>query len=46
MYLGFDIGTSAVKALLVDENQSAVDQASVSLNVQRPHPLWSVAKVE
>ena len=41
MYLGFDIGTSAVKALLVDENQNAVDQASVSLDVQRPHPLWS-----
>ena len=41
MYLGFDIGTSAVKALLVDENQNVVDQATVSLDVQRPHPLWS-----
>jgi xylulokinase len=41
MYLGFDIGTSAVKALLVDDDQQVVDQASIALDVQRPHPLWS-----
>ena len=41
MYLGIDLGTSAVKALLVDEGQREVDQASVALDVQRPQPLWS-----
>jgi len=41
MFLGLDIGTSAVKAVLVDENQSVVDQVSVALDVQRRQPLWS-----
>lgn len=41
VYLGIDLGTSAVKLLLVDENQREVDQASVALAVQRPRPLWS-----
>ena len=41
MYLGIDIGTSGVKAVLVDEAQRIVDQATAPLTVQRPHPLWS-----
>lgn len=41
MYLGLDIGTSGVKAVLVDDEQSVVDQASASLSVSRPKPLWS-----
>ena len=41
MYLGIDLGTSALKALLIDDNQVAIDQVSVALDVQRPHPLWS-----
>lgn len=41
MYLGLDIGTSGVKAVLVDEAQTVVDQASAALSVSRPHPLWS-----
>lgn len=41
MYLGIDIGTSSVKAVLVDEAQSVVDEASAPLTVSRPHPLWS-----
>ncbi len=40
-YLGLDIGTSSVKALLVDANQRIVAEASPSLGVSRPHPLWS-----
>ncbi|MDB5051141.1 MAG: xylB [Fibrobacteres bacterium] len=40
-FLGIDLGTSAVKAILVDEGQNLIDQASASLNVSRPHPLWS-----
>jgi xylulokinase len=41
MYLGIDLGTSAVKAVLVDENETIIDQASDSLDVSRPQPLWS-----
>ena len=41
MYLGLDIGTSGVKAVLVDAEQSIVDQASAPLSVSRPRPLWS-----
>ncbi len=33
MCLGFDIGTSAVKALVVDEDQHVVEQASVGIEV-------------
>ena len=40
-YLGLDIGTSSVKALLVDAGQRVVAEASAPLNVSRPHPLWS-----
>jgi xylulokinase len=41
LYLGIDIGTSAVKALLMDEAGSVCAQASSRLAVSRPHPLWS-----
>ena len=41
MFLGIDVGTSAVKAVLVGDDGSVADQASASLTVNRPHPLWS-----
>ena len=41
MYLGIDIGTSGVKAVLVDDVQCIIDQAVAPLTLQRPHPLWS-----
>jgi xylulokinase len=41
MYLGIDLGTSAVKAVLVDEAQNIVDQEAAALEVSRPQPLWS-----
>lgn len=41
MYLGIDIGTSGVKALLVDERGAIAAQATTPLTVSRPHPLWS-----
>jgi xylulokinase len=41
MYMGIDVGTSAVKAVVVDEMGAVVDQASAPLSVSRPHPLWS-----
>jgi xylulokinase len=41
VYLGIDIGTSGVKAVLVDENGAIVAQASDSLDVSRPAPGFS-----
>ena len=41
MYLGIDIGTSGIKAVLVDENQVIVNQTSIPLTVNRPHSLWA-----
>jgi xylulokinase len=41
VYLGLDVGTSAVKAVLVDERQALLAEAEVPLAVSRPHPLWS-----
>jgi xylulokinase len=41
MYLGIDIGTSSVKAILMDDAGLVVEQASAPLAVSRPHPLWS-----
>jgi xylulokinase len=41
MYLGLDIGTSAVKAVLVDADERIVAQADSPLTVSRPAPLWS-----
>lgn len=41
MYLGIDIGTSAVKALLVDDSQNIVAEQSVALSVNRPEESWS-----
>jgi xylulokinase len=40
-FLGLDIGTSSVKALLVDAGQRVVAEASTPLGVSRPFPLWS-----
>jgi len=40
-FLGLDIGTSSVKALLIDADQRVVAEASAPLSVSRPHPLWS-----
>ncbi len=40
-YLGLDIGTSSVKALLIDAEQRVVAEASAPLSVARPHPMWS-----
>ncbi len=41
MYLGIDVGTSGVKAVLMDDGGLVVDQASAPLPVSRPQPLWS-----
>ena len=41
MFLGIDLGTSAVKALLLDEADAVLGEASAPLDVSRPRPLWS-----
>lgn len=41
MYLGIDLGTSGVKALLIDANQHAVASATGHLEVSRLHAGWS-----
>jgi xylulokinase len=40
-FLGLDIGTSAVKALLLDVAQRPLAVGSAALEVSRPQPLWS-----
>lgn len=41
MFLGLDIGTSSVKAVLVDAEDRLVAVEERALEVTRPHPLWS-----
>jgi xylulokinase len=41
VYLGIDIGTSGVKAVLLDETDRVLAEANAPLEVDRPRPLWS-----
>ena len=41
MYLGIDLGTSGVKAVLVDDDGRIAAQSVVPLDVSTPRPLWS-----
>ena len=41
MYLGIDLGTSALKAVLLADDGRIVAQQSAPLDVSRPHPQWS-----
>ncbi|HEX7487450.1 MAG TPA: xylulokinase, partial [Anaeromyxobacteraceae bacterium] len=41
MYLGIDLGTSEVKALLLDEAGAIVGTAGAPLEASRPRPRWS-----
>lgn len=41
MYLGLDLGTSGVKAILLSEEGQVVASHSEALTLSRPHPLWS-----
>jgi len=40
-FLGLDIGTSAVKAVLAGDDQSVLADATAPLGISRPEPLWS-----
>jgi xylulokinase len=42
MYLGIDLGTSSVKAMLIDDVQRVIGSASsAEVKTARPHPGWS-----
>lgn len=41
MWLGVDLGTSAVKSVIADDAGTVRGESSAALDVQRPQPLWS-----
>lgn len=41
MYLGLDLGTSEIKAVVINDNGALVASAGETLDVQRPHPHWA-----
>ncbi len=41
MFLGIDLGTSSVKAVLVDDSGAVCAESSSPLTIARPQPLWS-----
>ncbi|MDM3592198.1 xylulokinase [Proteus mirabilis] len=41
MYLGLDLGTSSVKAIIMNEQGDVVASHSIPLTLSRPHPQWS-----
>ena len=41
VFLGIDVGTSGVKAVLLDSGGAVTAQATAPLEVSRPKPLWS-----
>lgn len=41
MFIGIDVGTSGIKAVLVDENQKVLAAHTEKLTVSRPHESWS-----
>ena len=41
MYVGLDLGTSSLKAIIMEEEGKVVASASRSLDVSRPHAGWS-----
>ena len=44
MFLGIDIGTSSVKALLLSDAGIVIDTSSADIPISRPKPLWSEQK--
>ena len=45
-YLGLDIGTSAVKAVLIDPARRALAEATIPLGISRPQSSWSEHSAE
>jgi xylulokinase len=46
MLLGFDLGTSSVKALLMDESGTPVGEGSAPYSVRSPRPGWAESSPE
>jgi xylulokinase len=44
MYLGLDLGTSEIKALVLDAEGKVIASAGEALEVQRPRPHWSAQR--
>ena len=44
MYIGLDLGTSGIKALLMDAQQRIIGSANANISVSRPNPGWSEQK--
>lgn len=40
-YIGLDLGTSSLKAILMDDDQTVLAEHTAPLTVQRPHDGWS-----
>ena len=40
MFLGIDLGTSSVKAVLLDRGHRLIATATAALSVNSPQPLW------
>lgn len=41
MFVGLDLGTSGLKAVLIDDAQRVLAEATAPLSVERPHDGWS-----
>lgn len=41
MYIGLDLGTSGLKAVLIDDTQTIIAEATAPLEATRPSPGWS-----
>lgn len=41
MYIGLDLGTSGLKGVLIDADQTVLAEATAPLTVSRPQPGWS-----
>ncbi len=41
LVIGIDIGTSGVKAVIADEAEAVLGEASRPIRVSAPHPGWS-----
>ena len=41
MYIGLDLGTSGLKAVLIDDSQAILAEAVAPLEVNRPFDGWS-----
>ena len=46
MFLRIDLGTSAIKFLVINERNSVLAESNIPLDFRRPHVLWSEQEPE